>query len=74
MTGVEEYKCIRSHSIGRTPPDEGSARRRDLYLTTHNTHQKHTSIPLAGFEPGIPAIDWLQTLSLDRSANGMKLN
>jgi hypothetical protein len=26
---------------GRIPLDEGSARRRDLYLTTHNVHVKH---------------------------------
>ena len=28
-------------TVGRTPLDEWSARRRDLYLTTHNTHNKH---------------------------------
>ena len=27
--------------VVRTPLDEWSARRRDLYLTTHNTHNKH---------------------------------
>ena len=27
-------------TVGRTPLDEWSARRRDLYLTTHNTQQK----------------------------------
>jgi hypothetical protein len=27
----------RRTTVGRTPLDEGSARRRDLYLTTHNT-------------------------------------
>ena len=27
-------------TIGRTPLDEWSARRRDLYLTTHNTHNR----------------------------------
>jgi len=25
-------------TVGRTPPDEWSARRKDLYLRTHNTH------------------------------------
>jgi hypothetical protein len=39
----------RSHSfrhtaIGRTPLEEWSARRRDLYLTTHNTHKSHTTM------------------------------
>ena len=28
-------------TVGRTPLDEWSARRRDLYLTTHNTHNRH---------------------------------
>jgi len=28
-------------TVSRTPLDEWSARRRDLYLTTHNTHIKH---------------------------------
>jgi len=27
-----------THTLGRTPLCEGSARRRDLYLTAHNTH------------------------------------
>ena len=28
-------------TVGRTPLDEWWARRKDLYLTTHNTHNKH---------------------------------
>jgi len=40
-------------TVGRTPLDEWSACRRDLYLTTHNTHNRQTSMPLAGFEPTI---------------------
>jgi hypothetical protein len=28
-------------TLSRTPLEEWSARRRDLYLTTHNTHKKH---------------------------------
>jgi hypothetical protein len=31
-----------THTLGRTPLDEGSARRRDLYLTTHDIHKKHS--------------------------------
>ena len=30
----------RRSTVGRTPPDEWSAGRRDLYLTTHNTHNR----------------------------------
>jgi len=28
-------------TVGKTPLDEWSVRRRDLYLTTHNTHNRH---------------------------------
>ena len=55
-------------TVGRTPLDEGSARRRDFYLTTHYTHKRQTSIPPAGFEPATPATDRSQTHALDRSA------
>ena len=41
----------RRTKVGRTPLDEWSARRRDLYLTTHNTHNRQTSMPPVGFEP-----------------------
>ena len=36
--------------VGRTPLNEGSARRRNLYLTTSNTHKRQTSMLPAGFE------------------------
>jgi len=42
-------------TLGRTPLDEWSARRRDLYLTIHNTHKGYTSMPPAGFEAAILA-------------------
>ena len=45
----------RRTTVGRTPLDEWSARRRDLYLTTHNTHNRQTSMPPVGFEPTILA-------------------
>ena len=31
----------RRSTLGRTPLDEWSARRKDLYLTTHNNHNKY---------------------------------
>ena len=40
---------------GRTPLDEQSARRRDLYLTTHDTHNTQITMPPVGFEPTISA-------------------
>ena len=42
--GVEGYCCTSSHSdtpLCRTPLDEGSARRRDLCPTTHNTTDRY---------------------------------
>ena len=70
------FKASRSHSdtthsVGRTPLDEGSARRRDLYLTTHNTQKRQASMPPAGFEPTIPASEHSQTHALDRAATGI---
>jgi hypothetical protein len=35
--------------------DEWSARRRDLYMTTHNTHNRQTSMLPVGFETTIAA-------------------
>jgi hypothetical protein len=46
---------LRNTTVGRIPLDEWSTRRRDLYLTTHNTHKRQTSMPPAGLEPAIPA-------------------
>jgi len=44
-----------THTFVRTPLDERSVRHRELYLTTHNTHNRHTSMSSQGFEPAIPA-------------------
>ena len=45
----------RRSTVGRAPLDKRSARRRDLYLTTHDTHSRQISMPLVGFEPRNPA-------------------
>ena len=45
----------RRSTVGRTPLDEWSARRTDLYLTTHDTHNRQISMPPVGFEPTISA-------------------
>ena len=60
----------RRTTIGRTPLDEWSARRRDLYLTTHNTHNRQTPMPPVGFEPTISAGERPQTYALDRATTG----
>jgi hypothetical protein len=45
----------RRTTVGRTPLDEWSARRKDLYLTTHDKHNRQISMPPVGFEPKISA-------------------
>jgi hypothetical protein len=46
----------RRTTVGRTPLDERSARRRDFYLTTRDTHNRQISMPPVGFEPKISAV------------------
>jgi hypothetical protein len=45
---------LRHTTFGSTPLSEWSARRRDLYLTTHNTHKRQNLMTPVGFEPTIP--------------------
>jgi hypothetical protein len=60
-----------TYILGRTPLDKGSACHRNLYLMTHNTPKRHTSMPLAGFKPAIPASELPQTHALDHVATGI---
>jgi hypothetical protein len=59
----------RRNTFGRTPLQEWSACRRDLYLTAHNTHNR-TFMPPVKFEPTISAGERPQTYVLDRTATG----
>jgi len=61
---------IRLITVGRTPLDEQSARRRDLYLKTHDTHNRQTSMLSVGFEPTISVGERPQTYTLDRAVTG----
>jgi hypothetical protein len=45
----------RRATVGKTPLDEWSVRRRNLYMTIHNTHNRQISMPTVGFEPTIAA-------------------
>jgi hypothetical protein len=58
-------------TVGRTPLDEWSVRRRDLYLTTHNTHNRQTFMSQVRFEPTISAGERPQTYALNRAAIGI---
>ena len=59
----------RRSTVGRTTLDERSARRRDLYLTTDNTHNRQT-MPPVGFEPTISAGERPHSYALDCAAIG----
>jgi hypothetical protein len=62
---------LRHTTVGRTPLDAGPARRRGLYLTSHNTHNRQTSMPPVVFEPTILVSERLKTHALDRTATGI---
>jgi hypothetical protein len=66
-----DHTHLRHTTDGRTPLDEGSARRRDLYLTTHNTHKIQTSMPPVGFGPTILVSEQPKTHALDRTVTGI---
>ena len=61
-----------THHIGMTPLERGSARHRDLYLTTHKTHNKQTFLQPAAFESAIPTSEQRpQTHVADRVVIGI---
>jgi hypothetical protein len=55
----------------RTPLDESSVGRRDLYLTTQTPHNTQTTIKTAGLEPTFLAGDRFQTDVLDGAPTGI---
>jgi hypothetical protein len=64
---LRDFIIILKHTaFGRTPLEEWSARRKDLYLTTQNTHNRQTSMLQAGFEHTIPEGERPQTHALER--------
>ena len=70
---------IRDHTQRRTifnstPTDEWSFRRRDLYLITHKSHKRQTSMPPAGFEQTIQARKRPLLHDLDRPATGVDMS
>jgi hypothetical protein len=55
-------------TLSATSLDEGSARHKDLYLTTQNTHNTQTFMSPAGFHPTIHASERTQTNASDSTA------
>ena len=52
--------------------DQPDAETSDVYLTTHNTRKRQTSMPPASFEPTIPAIKQrAERHALDCAATGI---
>jgi hypothetical protein len=70
-THTHTHTHTRTHALGRALLDGRSTRRRDLYVTIHNTHNRQTSVPPAGFESAIPASERQQTQALDRATTGL---
>jgi hypothetical protein len=70
-TGIDH--TLRRTTVGMTTLDEWSARRRDLFLTTQNTHDRETSMPPVGFGHTVSAGERPQTYALDRAATGTGL-
>jgi hypothetical protein len=56
---------LRHTALGRTPLQDWSARRRELYVTTNNARNRQRSVLQAGFEP---VSDRPQTHALDSAA------
>jgi len=65
---------MRSNTVDRNPLYERSARRKNQYVTTHNTHNRQTSRPPVGFETIIPAGERPQTHALERATTGTGKN
>jgi len=64
-THTHTYTKTHTSTICRNPLDEGSACRRDLYLTT-----KILTTDRLPFEPAVPASDRPQSHALDRAVTG----
>jgi len=85
LTRLHDHTCWTHHSQLDCSEWVNSLTQRPL-PATHNTHKRQTSMPLAGFEPTIPAIEWPQTrilyhvttgtsmliVTLIKSSNGVK--
>jgi len=75
--GTPHFRCFeitdRSTTLGMTSLDDGSARRRDLYLTTHAIHKRQIYVHPAVFEPAVPGSERPQTYTLDRAATDVDL-
>jgi hypothetical protein len=74
IVSVEGCCCtwphLQTHTLCKTPLGKGSVRRRDLHLTTHNTHKRQTSMTPEWFKPVTPASESPQPYILYGAATG----
>ena len=68
---VPQLHSLRLTTLGRTPLDEWSARRRVLYLTTLNTHKRQRSMSPVALESTIPKSELSHINALDCVTNGI---
>ena len=58
--------ALRHTAFVRTPLDDRSVRRRDLYLAAHKNQKRQKCMTPEGFEPAIPPSEPPQPNALDR--------
>jgi len=69
---VSDLEIILRHTtLGRTPLEQSSVCRIDLYLSTHNANKRQTSMSPAGFKPTISASQMPQFQALERVTTGI---
>jgi len=75
-SGPKHIQCwgaeiiLRRTLLSRTPLDEWSTRRSDLYLTTHNTHKRQTPAGAGGIRTLNRRNQAARTHALDGTASG----
>jgi len=68
LTGLHDNSLDTPHMVGLLRTSDRPYA--DLYLTTHSTHKRQTSMPPVGFAPAVPANERPQTHALDSAAAG----
>jgi len=58
---LSHFATLWHKTLGTTPVDEGSARRREFYLAKRITHNRQISLSSAGFNPAIAKSERPQT-------------
>ena len=73
IAGVWRSHTLRHTTLGRTPLEEGSTGRRDLYLTTHHSHMRHNPFPWRDSNPQFQQLSGRRLTPLNARLPGMAL-